>query len=111
MEEISVIPLCSDPLIFVMWRLLTSLYKFALNIAGVVLVVLTRNIKATILNEVNYLPAIIITNAIFMTMIVALLFVADVAEAFNLWRLVWGTLLFVPACIFLGLTFVPKVLH
>ena len=111
MEEISVIPSCHDSLVFVIWSFCTSLFKFVLNIVGVVLVVLTRNVKVTILNEANYISAIIIANVIFTVIIVTLLSVVDVSEAFNLWRLVWGTLLFMAASIILGLTFVPKVLR
>ena len=111
MEETSVIPSCSDSLVFLIWSYCTSLFKFALNIAGVVLVVLTRNVKVTILNEANYTSAIIIINVIFNVVIITLLAAVDVTEAFNLWRLVWGTLLFMAVIIFLGLTFFPKVLR
>ena len=108
-EEIAVVPSCSDSLVFTIWSFCTALFKFVLNIVGMVLVVLTRNVKVTILNEANYTSALIIANVIFMTIIVMLLAVVDVSKVFNFWRLVWGTLLFVGASTFLGLTFVPKV--
>ena len=111
MEEISVIPSYHDSLVFVIWTLCTSLFKFVLNIVGVVLVVLTRNVKVTMLNEANYISAIIITNVVLMVIVMTLLAVVDVTEAFNLWRLVYATLMFVSVSIFLGLTFVTKVLR
>ena len=111
MEEISVFASCYDSPVFVIWTICTSLFKFVLNVVGVVLVVLTRNVKVTILNEANHISAIIITNVILMVIIMTLLAAVDVSEALNLWRLVHATLLFVSVSIFLGFTFVTKVLR
>ena len=107
--EIAVVPSCADLLVYDIWSFCTTLFKLSLDTAGLILVFLTRKVKVTILNEANYVSAIIIANFIFVIMVVTIVVVVDVSE--SALRLVEGILLFMATGICLGLTFVPKVYY
>lgn len=84
------------------------IYKVIIHIIGLVLAFLTRKVKIDPLNDSKYSAAIIYCSTILLALGVVIIILLATDEII-IYSAVWTTLVFVEVCVFLGLTFIPKV--
>ena len=84
------------------------LYKVIIHAIGLVLAFLTRKVKIDALNDSKYSAAIIYSSCIMLSLAVVVIVSLNRQ---NLYAGIWTSLVFVQVCVFLGLTFIPKVSH
>ena len=77
-----------------------------MHVIGLVLAFLTRKVKIDPLNDSRYSAAIIYSSCVMLVLGTIVVFALS---GVNTYAGVWTSLVFVEVCVFLGLTFVPKV--
>ena len=82
------------------------MYKVIIHVIGLVLAFLTRKVKVDTLNDSKYSAAIIYSSCVML--IIATIIILSLRRH-NLYAGIWTSLVFVQVCVFLGLTFIPKV--
>ena len=87
---------------------LALVYKVVIHVVGLVLAFLTRKVKVDPLNDSRYASIIIYCSCFLIVLVVVAPFVLP-SEIVH--YVVLKSLVFVGQCVFLGLTFVPKVRH
>ena len=85
---------------------LVLMYKVIIHVIGLVLAFLTRKVKVDPLNDSRYSAAIIYCSCVMLVLATIVVFALSGA---NVYAGVWTSLVFVEVCVFLGLTFIPKV--
>ena len=103
----NVIISCGLSTIFIISFSLATAYKVIIHVIGLVLAFLTRKVKIDIPNDSKYSAAIIYFSCFMLTLVAVVVFTPS---GVNLFACVWTTLVFVGLCVFLGLTFIPKVI-
>ena len=81
-------------------------YKVIIHIIGLVLAFLTRKVKVDPLNDSRYSAAIIYCSCVMLVLAVIVVFALS---GVNVYAGVWSSFVFAEVCVFLGLTFIPKV--
>ena len=99
---------CGISPIFIVYLALVMTYKVIIHVIGLVLAFLTRKVKIDPLNDSKYSAAIIYSSCIMLFLAVVLIVSLNRQ---NLYAGMWTSLVFVQVCVFLGLTFIPKVSH
>lgn len=99
---------CGISSIFIAYVSLVTLYKAIIHVIGLVLAYLTRKVKIDALNDSKYSAAIIYCSCIMLVLAVVII---ALSGRQNLYAGIWTSLVFVQVCVFLGLTFIPKVSH
>lgn len=97
---------CGRSLISFIYFSLTLVYKVIIHFVGLVLAFLTRKVKIDPLNDSRY-SAITVYSSCFMLGLVIIVHFALSGE--NVYYFVLTSIVFVEQCVFLGLTFLPKV--
>ena len=83
-------------------------YKVTIHIIGLVLAILTRKVKIDPLNDAKYSAAIIYCSCFIIVLVIVTVFALyDVYV--NVYAGVFTSVVFMEVCLFLGLTFIPKV--
>ena len=77
-----------------------------IHVIGLVLAILTRKIKIDSLNDSKYSTAIIYCSCFLLILLTISNFAVS---GLNRSTAVWTLFVFIGVCIFLGLTFIPKV--
>ena len=83
-------------------------YKVIIHVIGLVLAFVTRKVEIDPLNDSKYSAAIIYSSCIMLFLAVVIIVSLNRQ---NLYAGIWISLVFVQVCVFLGLTFIPKVSH
>ena len=97
---------CGLSTTYIIYFSLALAYKVIIHVIGLVLAFLTRKVKIDTLNDSKYSSAIIYCSCFLLIIAVVVVFVLS---GVNTYAGVWTTFVFVEVCIFLGLTFIPKV--
>lgn len=97
---------CGVSPIFIVYLALVMLYKVIIHVIGLVLAFLTRKVKIDPLNDSKYSAAIIYSSCIMLFLAVVVIVSLNRQ---NLYAGIWTSLVLVQVCVFLGLTFIPKV--
>ena len=92
---------------YIVYFSLALVYKVIIHVIGLVLAFLTRKVKIDPLNDSRYSAAIIYCSCVMLVLAVIVVFALS---GVNVYAGVWTSFVFVEVCIFLGLTFIPKVL-
>lgn len=82
------------------------MYKVIIHAIGLVLAFVTRKVKIDPLNDSKYSAIIILCSCVMLTMAAVVLFALS---GINVYAGVWTTFVFIEVCVFLGITFTPKV--
>ena len=85
---------------------LALVYKVIIHVIGLVLAFLTRKVKVDPLNDSRYSAAIIYCSCVMLILAIIVVFALS---GVNTYAGVWTSLVLVEVCVFLGLTFIPKV--
>lgn len=91
---------------YIIYFSLALVYKVIIHIIGLVLAFITRKVKIDPLNDSRYSAAIIYCSCVMLVLAVIVIFALS---GVNVYAGVWTSLVLVEVCIFLGLTFIPKV--
>ena len=86
---------------------LSVAYKVIIHVIGLVLAFLTRIVKIDSLNDSKYSTAIIYYSC-FNLLVLVPIFIFVISRI-NEFAYAWTTIVFIEVCMFLGLTFIPKV--
>ena len=97
---------CGLSSIYIVYFSLALAYKVIIHIIGLVLAFLTRKVKVDPLNDSRYSAAIIYCSCVMLVLAIIVVFALS---GVNVYAGVWTSLVLVEVCIFLGLTFIPKV--
>ena len=98
--------LCDRSTTYVIFFSLTITYKVIIHVIGLVLAFLTRKVKINSLNDSKYSNAIIYCSCFILILAVIILFAVPGINGF---AVAWTMIVFIEVCMFLGLTFIPKV--
>ena len=98
---------CGKSIYFPLLLAISIIYKMILHAVGLVLAFLTRNIKVDILNDYRYNTAIIIASSLLLLAVSITL--PPLADYINWYSSVWSIEVFLINSVYLGLTFIPKV--
>ena len=99
---------CGLSTIYTIYFSLALVYKVVIHIIGLVLAFLTRKVKVDPLNDSRYSAIIIYCSCFMLVLAVVVVFALS---GVNVYAGVWTSLVLVEVCVFLGLTFIPKVKH
>ena len=98
----------SSSLYYLIYLGFVIIYKVIIHVMGLVLAFLTRKVKIDPLKDSKYSAAIIYCSTVLLALgVVIIIFLAT--DKIIIYSGVWTTLVFVEVCVFLGLTFIPKV--
>ena len=98
----------SSSLYYLIYLGFVIIYKVIIHVMGLVLAFLTRKVKIDPLKDSKYSAAIIYCSTVLLALgVVIIIFLAT--DEIIIYSGVWTTLVFVEVCVFLGLTFIPKV--
>ena len=97
---------CGLSTIYIIYFSLALVYKVIIHVIGLVLAFITRKVKIDTLNDSKYSAAIIYCSCFMLILAVVVIFALS---GVNTYAAVWTTFVFVEVCVFLGLTFIPKV--
>ena len=97
---------CGLSTLYIIYFSLALAYKVIIHIIGLVLAFLTRKVKIDTLNDSKYSSAIIYCSCVMLVLAVVVVFALS---GVNVYAGVWTTFVFIEVCVFLGLTFIPKV--
>ena len=97
---------CGFSTVFIIYFSLGLAYKVIIHVIGLVLAFLTRKVKIDTLNDSKSSAAIIYSSCLMLILATVVVFVLT---GVNAYAIVWTTLVFAEVCVFLGLTFIPKV--
>ena len=84
-------------------------YKVIIHIIGLVLAFLTRKVQLDPLNDSRYAAAIIYSSCFMLSLATLVIFLSPESDP-NVMAGAWTPVVFVEICIFLGFTFIPKVI-
>ena len=98
---------CGLSTTYIIYFSLALVYKVIIHVIGLVLAFLTRKVKIDPLNDSRYSAAIIYCSCIMLVLAVIVVFALS---GVNVYAGVWTSFVFVEVCVFLGLTFIPKVI-
>lgn len=98
----------SSSLYYFIYLGFTIICKLVIHVIGLVLAFLTRKVTIDLLNDSRYSAAIIYCSTLLLAVGVITIVVLDDADG-NIYAVVWTSIVFVDVCMFLGLTFIPKV--
>ena len=85
---------------------LTISLKGIIHVIGLILAFMTRKVNIEPLNDSRYSAALIYISCVLVTVAILLIYFVEDSTIFTS---VWTTLVLLEVCIYLGLTFVPKV--
>ena len=91
---------------YIIYFSLALVYKVIIHIIGLVLAFITRKVKIDPLNDSRYSAAIIYSSCVMLVLATIVIFALS---GVNVYAGVWTSFVFVEMCVFLGLTFIPKV--
>ena len=91
---------------YIIYFSLALVYKVIIHIIGLVLAFITRKVKIDPLNDSRYSAAIIYSSCVLLIVATIVIFALS---GVNVYAGVWTSFVFVEVCVFLGLTFIPKV--
>lgn len=83
-------------------------YKLVIHVTGLVVAFLTRKVTVDALNDSKYSAAIIYISTLLLVLGVVIIILLAQSDI-TIYSGVWTTLVFMEVCVFLGLTFIPKV--
>ena len=97
---------CGLSTTYIIYFSLALVYKVIIHIIGLVLAFLTRKVKVDPLNDSRYSAAIIYCSCVMLVLAVIVVFALS---GVNVYAGVWTSFVLIEVCVFLGLTFIPKV--
>ena len=97
---------CDRTFTYVLFFSLSITYKVIINVVGFVLAFFTRKVKIDSLNDYKYSTAILYCSCFLLMLAIIASFAVP---GFNRMAVAWTTVVFIEVCMFLGLTFIPKV--
>ena len=97
---------CGLSTTYIIYFSLALAYKVIIHVIGLVLAFITRKVKIDPLNDSKYSAAIIYCSCVMLVLAVIVVFALS---GVNTYAGVWSSFVFIEVCIFLGLTFIPKV--
>ena len=107
MNERVYIFLCSSKRAII-WISISFAYKGLLQLAAIFMAFTTRKVNIRGLNDTKEIYAVIYINTLILTVLIVTEFALKMhREAYNS---LFGLAVFAEACLFLGLTFFPKVI-
>ena len=98
---------CGSTMYFLLFLVLTILYKFVLHIIGFVLIFLTRKVEVDVLNDSKYIPTTLYCAT--FVLIATCIILPIVSDNRNLDDSIWALIVFINVSVFLGFNFIPKV--
>jgi len=100
---------CGKSIYFPVLVALSVTYKLVLHAVALVLAFFTRNIKVDVLNDYRYNTAIIIGSSFLLLAVCFTL--PPLFDYINWYDAVWSIEVFLFISLYLGLTFIPKVVN
>ena len=100
---------CGNSIYYLVLVALTITYKMVLHAVALVLAFFTRNIKVDVLNDYRYNTAIIIGSTFLLLAVCFTL--PPLFDYINWHDVVWSIEVFLFISLYLGLTFIPKVVN
>ena len=97
---------CGLSTIYIIYFTLAIIFKVIIHIIGLILAFITRKVKVEPLDDSKYSAAIIYSSCVTLVLAIVVVFALS---GVNTYAGVWTSLVLVETCIFLGLTFIPKV--
>lgn len=98
---------CGNTTYYTVYIGVAILYKLALHTVGLFLAFKTRKVQIDVLNDYKYVVAIVCGSTVVLILICVIQpLTSDIPTAS---ALSWSCLAFPLICIYLGLTFIPKV--
>lgn len=89
------------------WSIVSTIFKFILHIAALVVAYLNRKVKVDALNDYKYNLSIIAISSLLNFILIAAYFL--LVDRQNSRAAIFSTVTFLDSVVFLTLTFVPKV--
>ena len=98
---------CIQSNYYILFVIVTTVFKIFLHIIGLLLAFLTRKIKVEALNESKYTAAMVYYSSFLV--IFASIILELTKDSDNLRKPFWAFVITAVISVFLGLTFIPKV--
>ena len=100
--------ICGNPSPEIAFAVINLVFKFAIHIAAVVLAIRTRHVQVKVINDTKETQAIVYISTVLLVLFVVCNFIFEGYP--NIYGLTVGVFAYIETVMFLGLTFIPKVL-
>ena len=88
---------------------LAAIFKLVLHVIAIILAFRIRKIEVDVINDYKYTSIMVYSSTVLIVLVVIFIYVFD--DYINTVAVLVGLVLFLEAVIFLGMTFVPKVIY
>ena len=107
-KEEHYIIICGNPPPEIAFAVINLILKFTMHIAAVVLAIRTRHVQVKVINDTKETQAIVYISTVLLVLFVVCNFIFEGYP--NIYGLTVGVFAYIETVMFLGLTFIPKVL-